>query len=493
MTPADAWAVEDQTLCSVCGREACEDETHVARAGPMNGSGAPDDAEARAARFAIHVGHELERERARREARRLLDAEARGSNTPPEIITLAQLLAEPEPAVRWRIEGWQPAESRVILAAPRKAGKTTLMGSLIRALVDGDQWLGRYDVQPVAGTVALIDTEMSRGQLRRWFRDQAIARTDRVRIVPLRGRATTLDLLDPACRAQWAEWLQAETVRYLIVDCLRPVLDALGLEESREAGRWLVGFDALLKEAEIPDAVIVHHMGHTGERSRGDSRLRDWPDVEWRVVRQDEDDASPRFIAAYGRDVQIAESQLAYDPLTRRLTLVGGSRHDARTEAALEGVIEVLGAATGPLTGRRIKDALADSDHGRNTIDAALRLGSRDGRLAAENGPRRSRLYSVPVSRGVPAVSRVHSPERVSECPAASIEADTQDTPALPLGTVEMAVSDQDTQRHSRRGRARADGSRNTPRTRRHAEEESLGAPSGKKAEILAILRKGRV
>jgi hypothetical protein len=104
------------------------------------------------------------------------------------------------------------------------------------------------------------------------------------------------------------------------------VLDALGLDEHRDAGRFLVALDSFLAEAKIPEALIVHHMGHSGERSRGDSRLRDWPDVERRLVREDDDPGSPRFITAYGRDVDVSESQLAYDPLTRHLTINGGSR-----------------------------------------------------------------------------------------------------------------------------------------------------------------------
>jgi hypothetical protein len=65
-------------------------------------------------------------------------------------------------------------------------------------------------------------------------------------------------------------------------------------------------------------------MGHANERARGDSRLRDWPDVEWRLVRRDDDPASARFITAYGRDVDVPESQLIYDHGTRHLTIEDG-------------------------------------------------------------------------------------------------------------------------------------------------------------------------
>ena len=47
-------------------------------------------------------------------------------------------------------------------------------------------------------------------------------------------------------------------------------------------------------------------MGHTGERSRGDSRLIDWPDAGWRLVKdaEDDDDQHVRrvYFTALGRD-----------------------------------------------------------------------------------------------------------------------------------------------------------------------------------------------
>ena len=89
-----------------------------------------------------------------------------------------------------------------------------------------------------------------------------------------------------------------------------------------------------------------------------------------------------------------------------------GGRDDSR---ALEAVIDALGAATTPLTGRGIKDALRDSDHGRDTVNLALRAGDRTGRLHVEDGPRRSRVYSsVRVSGSVLMDTRTLAAESVS-------------------------------------------------------------------------------
>jgi hypothetical protein len=163
-------------------------------------------------------------------------------------------------------------------------------------------------------------------------------------------------------------------------------------------------------------------MGHSSERARGDSRLLDWPDVLWKLVRQDDNPNSPRFISAYGRDVDVSESRLAYDARTRRLTLVGGSRQDAKVRLALDAVVTVLTAEPG-LSGRALKSKLAGSVHAKHTIEDALRLGLDSHRLSATKGPKGADLFRcVPVSRSVPPVSQGQSAERVPECPSPFIE-----------------------------------------------------------------------
>jgi hypothetical protein len=364
------------------------------------------------------LNRELADQRARREARRILDAEERPAVREPETLTLRERLARPRPPVLFRIEGWQPVGSRVVLAAQFKAGKTTATGNSARSLVDGDPWLGQFKVEPIDGTLVIADVEMSEAQLDGWLGDQRIVNDDRVIPIPLKGNAAAFDILDPARRAEWAALLRRVRCAYFALDCLRPVLDALGLDEHRDAGRFLVALDTLLAEAGVPEALVVHHMGHAGERSRGDSRIRDWPDVEWRLVRQDEEPSSPRFISAYGRDVDVPESQLSYDRATRHLTMVGGSRKDAAVLAALDDVLAAL-ATESRQSGRRLEELLADGDHTRACVRAAIKEGIRTGQIQAEPGPRRSTLHSLCASApSAPSVRLAKS----SECASALIE-----------------------------------------------------------------------
>jgi len=354
--------------------------------------------------FERRLSDEMLRERIRREARRRLDTEARRPTSPIEVLTLRERLARPADPVTYRIEGWQPLNSRVILAAQFKAGKTTLVGNHIRSLADGDNWLGQHPVAPVEGTVVLLDFEMSPRQLDAWLRDQRIMHDDRVIAIPMRGSARAFDILNDDIRAEWAQRLRNHQAGYLIVDCLRPILDALGLDEHHDAGRFLVAFDELLHEAGIDDALVVHHMGHTNERSRGDSRLRDWPDVEWRLVRQSEDPASPRFLTAYGRDVDMSERKLAYDADTRRLTIDGGSRHDAAKRETLDDVLSVLREVPEPLAQTHLVERVRQGgERPRKQIREAIALGIANGDIVTEPGPRRALLHKcAPARRSTP-------------------------------------------------------------------------------------------
>lgn len=407
-----------------------------------NGDQTVEVEEARQRALSAAIANEAFRLRVRREAARIVDNESRPATPDPEILTLTERLARPHPPTLWRIEGWQPADSRIVLAAQYKAGKTTLVGNLTRSLVDGDPWLGVGNVNPVRRRVVILDTEMGARQLDGWLADQRITNTDKVVPIPLRGHVAALDLLNPDRRREWADRLAELGCDYLILDPLKPVLDALGLDEHRDAGRFLVPFDELLVDAGIPDAAVVHHMGHTAERSRGDSRIRDWPDVEWRLVREDPDNpASTRYLSAFGRDVDIPESRVDYDPVTRRLTLVGGSRRDRDTNAALDAVLEFLTDNPGQ-SGRKIEEAV--SDHPRSVVRAAVKAGIGSGTIVVEQGPQRSRLHSInPVRRSAPPVRRRTESECASAPIGGALHSLTQPRSAPPATPAHSPTDDQ--------------------------------------------------
>lgn len=367
------------------------------------------------------VSAQAEQLRIRDAAAHQVKRERRGEHAKPQGFPLPAFLAIPDEESAFRVDGLWPVGGRGILAAQYKAGKSTMVGNLLRSLADGDPFLDQYATHQ-ASRVVLIDNELDPRTLRRWLREQHISNPDAVGIIPLRGKVASFDLLDDATRTEWAQLLQGADV--VILDCLRPVLDALGLDENKDAGRFLVAFDALLNEAGVSEAMIVHHMGHNGERSRGDSRILDWPDTTWKLVREDtEDPSSTRFFSAFGRDVDITESKLSFNPLTRRLSIAGGTRREAKADEAIPAILAVLQEHEA-LSGRGVEELLLkDTEFTRAQIRTALKRAHQQQLTVTYEGPRRAVMHSYRPPETLSAPECADSaPAQSSECASAPIE-----------------------------------------------------------------------
>ena len=359
----------------------------------------PDDIEGPPMDFdpdGYEIQERLHRLRINHEARRLLDQELHPDIEVPPIKLLTDLLAEPDDPVHYRVEHLALDGARVMLSAAYKAGKTTLVANLLRAMVDGEKFLGCFEVKIPAKRIVLIDCELDEATLRRWLREQGIVNTDAICTVALRGRLSSFNLLEDRCRDRWTQRLSDLGCDYLVLDCLRPVLDALNLDENRDAGKFLVPFDTMLTGAGVANACVVQHMGHTGERSRGDSRLQDWPDAIWRLVRETDEPDSARFFSAFGRDVNVAEGRLSFDQ--RRLSYTAGNRNDVKTEAAVTAVLTLLSgdALQGGdgLSGSALERDLG-GDHTQKAVRAAIRKLVNRGRVEVVTGARNAKLHSI--------------------------------------------------------------------------------------------------
>jgi hypothetical protein len=313
------------------------------------------------------------RARARRRGDELL-RQLDGVPALPSFTRLDKFLAVPDPDTMYRVNEVLPVEGNILMTAQQKAGKTTMRDNLMRSLVDGDRFLDRFEVQPVlAGrSVAILDNELAEPTLRRWMRDQTVSNVDRVQVVSLQGRLGSFDILSDRVRAEWANMLEDVAADVIIFDCLRPALDALGMSEDKEASRFAEALSALKFEAGAKELVLVHHMGHDGQRSRGDSGLQGWCTAEWKMQRTRQDDpSSPRSFSAYGRDVDFQRTDLSYDTATRRLSLAGENQYEAKGQQNALLVSAVVMANPGSTAGE--VDALLASLHGVNNKNAQSR------------------------------------------------------------------------------------------------------------------------
>lgn len=331
----------------------------------------------------VRLGHEeLRKLRARQWARDTFAAEKNATTELPAVGNLATFLAEPDEALAHRVAGLWPTGGRVVLSAPHKSGKTTTTGNLVRSLADGHPFLDHFTVER-ASRVVLLDNELDERMLRRWLRDQQITNTGAIEVIPLRGRLSTFNIIDPATRTRWAHHIGPADV--VLFDCLRPALDALGLSEDKDAGRFLEAFDEFTTEAGIAETLMVHHMGHNGERSRGDSRILDWPDAIWKLVKDKADsegEADDRrvYFTAYGRDVDHPETLLQFDAATRHLTVAGGSRKDSKVTDVLSTILAFLGTHPGASKNMIEKGVDGRNDNKRQ----AIKRGIQDGTIRVE-------------------------------------------------------------------------------------------------------------
>lgn len=345
--------------------------------------------------------------RLRGKAAQIVKAEnAQSAETWPRLVQLEELLRQPDEDVRYRIDRLLPTGGNCMLTAQYKAGKSSAIGNVIRSLVDGRPFLGVFPVQPVTGehegrigSVVLIDNELDPRTLKRWLRDQGIRNTHLVEVISLRGSLSTFNLLEPASRTKWARKIEGADV--VILDCLRPVLDGLGLDENLDAGQFLIAWEEFLAEAMVSESIIVHHMGHGAERQRGSSRLLDWPDVTWKIVRANEDPSSPRFFSAFGRDVDVPEGGLDYDFATRHLTYTDGNRKDGAAGIVMPALLELL-AQHRALSGRQVEELLQPLGHPQKAIRAALKKAHGDGLTVTYSGPHRATMHSLDARHGKP-------------------------------------------------------------------------------------------
>jgi Bifunctional DNA primase/polymerase, N-terminal/AAA domain len=372
---------------------------------------APPEDKPEPSRFEAEVAKEQLRLWIREEAQRRHREMTAEQLPEPTLTRLSDLLAEPLTAPAYRVNKLWTKGGNVILAAQRKAGKTTLVENLTRSLVDNQTFLDRgdqfasaghddYDVTPVDGLVALLDLELDRNMLHRWLADQKIRNTDRLLVESMRGQAHLFDIRDDKRRQKWASLFSHYGVKVLILDPLGAMLDAYGLDENSnsDVGPVLQALDALKVDAGIEELLLVHHFGHNGERSRGASKLRGWPDVEWFLVRErakNGEEPPPdaeRFFLAEGRDVMVPETRVEFDPATRRLWLAGGSRVQRKATKDAPALLAIVTENPG-LSQTAIEAEAQARDIARDRARAALKALIKSGQVVTKPGPKRATLH----------------------------------------------------------------------------------------------------
>jgi len=316
----------------------------------------PEQLAERAHQARVHA--ELVMLRARHEAKQQHNAELVASTFRVPIYTrsLTEELLIPDEPVRYVVDGLLPNGGNALLAAQYKAGKTTLVLNLVKALADSEPFLGRFEVAPLSGRIAVFNYELDRDQFRHWCREIGVVNTDAVSVLNLRG--FRLPLTSPTVEDWMVEYLREHDIGFWIADPFARA--AVGVDENSntEVGVWLDTFDVVKERAGVRDAVLPTHTGRVEqdagkERARGATRLDDWADVRWLLTKDDDDN---RFFRATGRDVEVGEELLAYDATSRVMSIGGGDRGWVRRRTLEQAVLSFVQANPG-CTVREIQGA----------------------------------------------------------------------------------------------------------------------------------------
>lgn len=362
----------------------------------------------------LDVLHEAERLTVRREARALVDAE--GFTRPEDDGSLDDQFRNPAPEPSFLVEQLLPAKGIVTVNAQYKAGKTTVAINLAGDLASGAPFLGAY---PVARrcVVALWNLEMDKARMQSWLFGLGLSRAARKRVHPKHLRGSGIDLMSRAGRDWTVEWLRERSVDVWIIDPQSKLYRGAENDNS-EYNAWWRTVEEIMGEADVQVCVIIHHAGHANgagdadalPRGRGASAMGGNPDAFWTYRHGGDLGAVPasgdtrRYLAAFGRDVDVPEFTLDYDPATHRLHAIEGAptrAQDKREQLAVR-AYDVVAEATS--AGRKpnrteLLDALVGAKRntkaGRAANSAIDLVAQKRGWLTWEKGPHNSQLFSL--------------------------------------------------------------------------------------------------
>lgn len=325
-------------------------------------------------------------------------------------VSLAELLEEPDSETPYRVENMWPANGRMNLVAQAKTGKTTFLKQLVKCLVDGGKFLGAFDVQPIPDdwdgpAVVIFDVEMTRDQLRAWYRGMNFEHPERVVMVPLRGHALKYDLTNPAIRDMMVkEYGGAHTY---IFDPVAQLLNAgaTGTNNAEDSSgavtKFLASVDTFVQEAGGRESIVSHHAGHAeGGRARGSSVWMDSGDALVTLTKASKEPDARRHLSVVGRDVEVKKTPIDFNRVTREMTLADTATSQFEEQSAEEMV-------TFAMEGLRGKEPLGKTDLvsfilekykgslGRNEVTAVLDEMHDSGHLVKVDGPRKNGTYLV--------------------------------------------------------------------------------------------------
>lgn len=295
--------------------------------------------------------------------------------------SLAEQLLMDDPEVEFFVEGMAPQAANIMLIAQWKAGKTTLGFNLAKCAVDGVKFLDSFKVNLEPGTsVAYFNFEVGQVQARKWLRDMDIDHPEQIYVQHMQGVGFHLP---NQVAEDWAvEYLKSRNTSMWVVDPLGAAYT--GEENSNSEVRdWLAALDRIKKRAGVSVLIVVVHTGSShgeGFKARGATRQMDWADVLWTYRHGGEGvDIPPdskRYLRAYGRDVDLPELTLDFDPARRWMFVEEGGLSRSENGVSVlankaESVVKAHFESEGnPINTTSLKEEMGCGAKGRASVNA---------------------------------------------------------------------------------------------------------------------------
>lgn len=327
---------------------------------------------------------------------------------PPDDLTVyfSDQLNEPERETRYLIDGLASVGDNITITGQYKTGKTLFVCNLVRALVEGQDFLNEFSVDDLKDcTVGLWSCEMTKEALvDRYLRPQEFTDDGAARLIIWHGRGFGVNLMDDVGK-QWAiNWLRGDDVTVWIIDSFARICAMAGVEanDNDQVLKLLKTLDEIKRAAGVSEMFLIAHTGRgelTKERARGATVFDDWADARWVLTR----DGAVRFLYVEGRDVELSTRSLDYDPDTKRIVL-GADKRSAVKDFGVRTVTDIVAANPGitkTALGTKLKERKVPGYSQNPDISTLINEAEELGFVRGEKGKGQRMCYFV-VPDGVP-------------------------------------------------------------------------------------------
>jgi len=266
------------------------------------------------------VGEEYLRSKAREQARQLIAEDSyRDEGETPEPLVVSDWMNEPDVEAEYRIDQLWIRRGTNFVVAQNKAGKTTLILNVARALLDGSNFLGRFETLQLTRKLGIVNFELTDAQLKRWVKRLGITKLEDFLVWNLKGKPNPFRT--KTSREHFARQLLDNDIEVLIVDPFSSAFPGDDANQNELVKAFLKNMDEVVLKGGVEEFMMVVHAGHDGKRARGASTLADHPDATWVISKQET--GNQRTFRAEGRDVSIEEEGLTLEEDGLSLTLNG--------------------------------------------------------------------------------------------------------------------------------------------------------------------------